>query len=116
MEEILSPTAKMKEDIEIKGDSSNVFVKEDEEIEAVVDLEAELIAALEDLDVERWKNKKNSKKIKELNLQKERDVEIIEEMSIKVAKTDKVIDSLRLEVKERDCYSKIGRRSFVAKK
>jgi len=47
------------------------------------------------LDVERRKTKKNYKKIKELNLQEEWDVEIIEEMSIKVAKTNKVINSLR---------------------
>lgn len=84
MEEILSPTAKMKEDIEIKGDSSDVFIIEerdqnskileeskDEEIEAVVDLEVKLIVTLEDLDAERRKNKKHSKKIEKLNLQEE---------------------------------------------
>jgi len=68
----------VKEDIEIKGDSRDVSsleekdrnftileVSEDEELDAEVDMEGELIVALEELSIERKKSKILSKKLNE---------------------------------------------------
>jgi len=76
IEEVLAMDPKMKEDIKIKEDSRDVSsleekdrnfkiskVSEDEELDDEVDLEGELIATLEELSIERKKNKILSKKL-----------------------------------------------------
>lgn len=84
----------MKEDIEIKGDTRYVNsleekdrnfeileVCEDEKLDAKVDLEWELIAALEELSIER-KNKRLSKKLNEYGDQ-------LEDLCIQIQKVEK---------------------------
>ena len=86
---------KVKEDIEIKGDSRDVSsleekdrnfkileVFEDEEHDVEVDLEGELIAALEELSIDRNKNKILSKKLNEYEDQ-------LEDLCIQLQKVEK---------------------------